>query len=64
MKTKSLFLIIIIMLFTGSVNLQAQSAKTSKKVLIVYYSLRNGNTRIVAEQIQKSVGGVFFASKL
>ncbi|SHG05352.1 flavodoxin [Dysgonomonas macrotermitis] len=60
MKTKSLLSVIIIMLFIGSLNVCAQSSTNQKKALIVYYSLRNGNTRIVAEHIQKSVGGDIF----
>jgi len=44
----------------NSIQLQAQTTPTGKKVLIAYYSLRNGNTRIVAEQIQKNVGGDIF----
>lgn len=60
MKTKYLLLIVITMLFTGSVNMSAQTSKDDKKVLIVYYSLRNGNTRVVAEHIQKNLGGDLF----
>lgn len=60
MKTKSLLLIIMTMLFANETNSYAQSSKGSQKVLIAYYSLRNGNTRIVAEQIQKNVGGDIF----
>lgn len=60
MKTKHLLSIIIIMLFTSGINAYAQAPKNDKKILIVYYSLRNGNTRIVAEHIQKNVGGDIF----
>lgn len=60
MKTKPLLLIITIMLFTNGINTYAQSTSGKKKVLIAYYSLRNGNTRIVAEHIQKNVGGDIF----
>lgn len=48
------------MLFSLGGKINAQSSGKEKKVLIVYYSLRNGNTRIVAEQIQKNVGGDIF----
>lgn len=48
------------MLFSLVGKINAQSSGKEKKVLIVYYSLRNGNTRIVAEQIQKNVGGDIF----
>ena len=60
MKTKSLFSVLIVLLFVGSINAYAQSPSSDKKILIVYYSLRNGNTRIVAEQIQKNAGGDIF----
>ncbi|MEF9987234.1 MAG: flavodoxin [Bacteroidales bacterium] len=33
---------------------------TTKKILIAYYSLRNGNARIVAEQIKSDIGGDIF----
>lgn len=38
----------------------AQNNPSGKKVLVAYYSLRNGNTRIVAEEIKKNVGGDLF----
>lgn len=60
MKTKYLLSVIIVMLLLGSINTFAQSSDSDKKVLIVYYSLRNGNTRIAAEHIQKNVGGDIF----
>ena len=61
MKTKVLIALFLIMV-TCSLGLSAQSAKSGndKKALIVYYSLRNGNTRVIAEQIQKQVGGDIF----
>lgn len=36
------------------------NAQTGKKILIAYYSLHNGNTRIIAEQIRNNVGGDLF----
>lgn len=60
MKTKALLLALITMLFTNEIKTHAQTPGSEKKVLIVYYSLRNGNTRIVAEHIQKNVGGNIF----
>jgi flavodoxin len=61
MKTKFLLSILfIIIMSTGSTYTFAQTTKNEKKILIAYYSLRNGNTRIVAEQIQKNVGGDIF----
>jgi len=60
MKTKSLLLAIIIFLCMSDTRVNAQSASENKKILIVYYSLRNGNTRIIAEHIQKNVGGNIF----
>ncbi|MDF2855257.1 MAG: hypothetical protein K0Q87_1108 [Neobacillus sp.] len=38
---------------------QAQSLSPAKKVLVAYYS-RSGNTREIARQIQKNVGGDIF----
>ncbi len=60
MKTKTVILLTMTMLFSFGGITYAQSNGKEKKVLIVYYSLRNGNTRIVAEQIQKNVGGDIF----
>lgn len=60
MKTKTLFLIVLAIVFNSGVKTYAQAAENEKKILIAYYSLRNGNTRIVAEHIQKSVGGDIF----
>ncbi|MCD7972207.1 MAG: flavodoxin [Candidatus Azobacteroides sp.] len=60
MKTTSLVVTIIIMLVGNGMKTQAQSAGNGKKILIAYYSLRNGNTRIVAEHIQKNTGGDIF----
>ncbi len=58
MKT---FLFALITFMTIHVGLAAQTSHVQgKKILIAYYSLRNGNTRIVAEEIQKNVGGDIF----
>lgn len=61
MKIKT-FIALILMMITNSLSLSAQSAtsESNRKILIVYYSLRNGNTRVVAEQIQKKAGGDIF----
>lgn len=56
MKIK-LYLFTAIAMILNSFNLQAQSG--AKKVLVVYYSY-SGNTRIIAEQIQKGTGGDIF----
>ncbi len=60
MKTKFFLVAVIAILFAGSVQTYAQTSGTDNKVLIVYYSLRNGNTRIVAEHIRQNVGGDLF----
>jgi flavodoxin len=60
MRTKSLLSVIIMMLFTSGINMHAQSAGNEKKILIAYYSLRNGNTRIVAEHTRENTGGDIF----
>lgn len=61
MKAKFLLSIIfIVIVSTVGTYTFAQTTRSEKKILIVYYSLRNGNTRIVAEQIQKNVGGDLF----
>ena len=60
MKTKLLLLVIMSTSFINNIPLFAQSPGSEKKILIAYYSLRNGNTRIVAEKIQKNVGGDIF----
>ena len=56
MNTK-FYLFTAIAMILNSLNLQAQS--DTKKILVVYYSY-SGNTRIVAEQIQKGTGGDIF----
>jgi len=60
MKTKTLLVAILTSLCMSNTTVIAQSVSRNKKVLIAYYSLRNGNTRIVAEHIQKNVGGDIF----
>lgn len=58
MKT---FLFAFITFMVINAGLVAQNSNVQgKKILIAYYSLRNGNTRIVAEEIQKNVGGDIF----
>lgn len=57
---KARTVLFILFLFITSYNMETYAQSSGKKVLIVYYSLRNGNTRIVAEQIQKNVGGDIF----
>lgn len=56
MKFKIITIIAVILL-AWNTGAEAQTTGNEKKTLIVYYSLRNGNTRIVAEHIQKNVGG-------
>lgn len=60
MKTNSLLLVLMALLSVSGIKAHAQSAENKKKILIAYYSLRNGNTRIVTEHIQKKVGGDIF----
>jgi len=57
---KKNLLAITIMLSMSGFNAHAQSSDSKKKALIVYYSLRNGNTRVVAEKIKENVGGDIF----
>jgi len=56
MKTKKILLTTITILFL-MMELQAQAA--SKKILVVYFS-HSGNTREIANQIHKNVGGDVF----
>lgn len=61
MKAKYLLsTLFILIMSTVSTSIVAQNAGGEKKILVVYYSLRNGNTRIIAEQIHKNVGGDIF----
>lgn len=59
MKLGILILTLIAMIFSNT-GANAQVETKEKKILIAYYSLRNGNTRIIAEQIQSQVGGDIF----
>lgn len=59
MKLKSLFLLFAAFLLLAA-PLSAQQKAAPRKVLVAYYSLRNGNTRVMAEQIRKQVGGDLF----
>ena len=61
MKTATIFLLTIA-LCTSSACSNAQSM-SSKKILIVYLS-RTGNTKAIAEIIQKNVGGALVALEL
>ena len=54
MKTKYLFLIACML--TTTINLQSQTRKAPKKILVAYFS-QSGNTREVAMQIHDKVGG-------
>jgi len=60
MKVMLLLLAILTIIMGNNVQLQGQTTQSGKKILIVYYSLRNGNTRILAEHIQKMAGGDIF----
>lgn len=59
MKAKIILLALIAM-FTTNIQAQTKSPQGKKKILIVYYSLSNINTRIVAEHIQRNTGGDIF----
>lgn len=60
MKVYFFLLALVALLFSNSAYTYAQSSDNDKKILIAYYSLRNGNTRVAAEYIQKNVGGDIF----
>lgn len=53
-------LLAFLLLVGATTSAKAQANKQQKKALVVYYSLHNGNTRIVAEKIQKQVGADLF----
>lgn len=55
MKTKLFLLALTALLFTG-IHAQAQEKTKKQKVLVVYFSY-TGNTRELAQQIHKQVGG-------
>ncbi len=62
MQTKQFLLLsVVIVLMMSCIQGQQQSSKSeeSKKILIVYYSW-SGNTKEVAQQIQKTTGGDIF----
>lgn len=56
MRTKFFFLALLLTLLAPC----SLAAQQNKKVLVAYYSLRNGNTRVIAEEIRKNVGGDLF----
>ena len=58
MRTRIISLIVIVMTTLG-MNVQAQSSSTDKKVLVAYFS-RSGNTRAVADHIKSLTGGDMF----
>ncbi len=59
MKTKILIFLMMTLFTTNSTFMFAQTGN-EKKILIAYYSLHNGNTRVIAQHIQKTVGGDIF----
>jgi len=61
MKIKPLIISLIITLGHYT-NLMAQNSSTPKKILVVYFS-HSGNTRVVAQQIQKATGADIFEIK-
>lgn len=60
MKIKNILLVFIAIMSINSTTAFAKATGNKKKILIAYYSLRNGNTRLVAEEIKKNVGGDIF----
>lgn len=62
MKIRNILIAITAIMSISSVTATAfaQTTGGEKKILVAYYSLRNGNTRLVAEEIQKNVGGDIF----
>jgi flavodoxin len=58
MKTK--FLILALFLAFNSLSAQNTNEKNTKKNLVVYYTNSYGNTKAVAEQIYKTMGGDIF----
>lgn len=58
MKLK--FVLFMFLVMSGLImNVEAQSPVQGKKVLVVYFS-RSGNTKAVAEEVQKLTGGQLF----
>lgn len=60
MKIRKILIAITAIMSISSTTTFAQTSGNEKKILIAYYSLRNGNTRLVAEEIRKNVGGDIF----
>nr|WP_320039129.1 flavodoxin [uncultured Bacteroides sp.] len=58
MKTKHFFIALSALLLS-SMGMQAQSASTAKKILVVYFS-HSGNTRVIANQIKELTSGDIF----
>lgn len=56
MRTK-LFLCALLLALVAPISMMAQQ---KKKILVAYYSQHNGNTRAVAEEIRRNVGGDLF----
>ena len=54
---KASFSFLVLLFFAGSV--ESQVVATSKKILVVYFS-HSGNTRTIANQIHKKLGGDIF----
>lgn len=57
---KKIFCTALVLVFLSASTAFSQTSNSEEKILIAYYSLRNGNTRIAAEHIQKNVGGDVF----
>lgn len=60
MKIRNILVAILAIMSISGTTAFAQTPDDEKKILVAYYSLRNGNTRLVAEEIQKRVGGEIF----
>jgi flavodoxin len=58
-KFLSVSVVLSMFLFFGSVSSFAQRSIAEKKILVAYFSW-SGNTKLVAEQIQKEVGGTLY----
>lgn len=59
MKIKTILFIAIAMFITSATSSQAQTKSTNKKILVAYFSW-GGNTRYMAEQIQKATKADIF----
>ena len=62
MMRKIILLFALLLSFMGG-KAVAQQAKSSAKILVAYFSY-SGNTRTVAEQIQKATGADIFEIKV